>query len=939
MEKETENLPVEEESQDALVDYDSDSSVVTVVERKSDSVKLMRRDREEKEKKEETERRGAIPKKKLPKVIENVDVTKAWAENRPILPIGSRMIYEKQEKLVAKMDNSMQMLDKIMTKATEMMENMVEVSRINLEKEKVKLRRLEVNNKNTQKLRNVDLIRRQSNLKEMTADEIKCYRCNKMGHMAKDCPLAELGAWFCYYCQEVRGHKGDSCPNAGAQANRFRGKRYLNKTVNNNIKKKGRFVQKGTKRVDNKGKITKIQPAKKPIPTKTAKEGKSEEGKLRMVKLIEDRESPKELVNFIVDSDATDHIVNKNIILSNFEKCNNRVIKCANKNELADISIDGKGDLLLLTNEKEKKVIKLTNVIATKEVSENLLSLRKLADARFSIYLDDKLFKVYNKLTNKIVFEGIYEKPNWIIQFEVKNNNIEDNDNVECAVYRCRAEIVPHCELPEQSQANIQTNELSISERELDERDNVGSAIGRENEGELANVNENIEHNNTELEQVIKLEDIQTIENIEEMCESSVIEKVKKLEKINEAMLWHVRLGHASLNYLRQLQKVEKRLENVKFDNSILECEVCIMAKMAKLPFKENRNRAQRPLQVIHTDIMGPIKPTSYPGQKRFIITFIDDYSRLAKAYSLKTKDESGKALEKYLISARNLLGKEEKLCYVKSDQGKEFTGGAFKEVLKREKIKAIFAPPYTPEHNGVAERFNRTLQEKVRTYMFDSGLPKSMWELAVDAAVHAYNRSPHKTIEYEIPLKKFSPETSCHFEKIKRFGCIGYARVPKPTSKYDKRAIRGVLVGYTDTGYILWHPSTRKFIESRHIRFNEKVTYKDVYKNSQIEDDKDLNKNWMKEFVEDEEKGEQKLEIPEKRKRGRPRKQTKQLDEPKQKAERKESETPMTRSKTKRKLEDNGDTNVRRLIEDISCAAALNWRFRAGTEFFGSAD
>lgn len=168
-------------------------------------------------------------------------------------------------------------------------------------------------------------------------------------------------------------------------------------------------------------------------------------------------------------------------------------------------------------------------------------------------------------------------------------------------------------------------------------------------------------------------------------------------------------------------------------------------------------------------------------------------------------------------------------LCKVRPRQG--IHGRYFWRGVKREMIEAIYASPYTPEHNGVAERFDRTLQEKVRAYMFDSGLPKSMWELAVDAAVYAYNRSPHKTINYEIPLKKFSPETSCYFEQIKRFGCIGYAKVPKPTSKFDKRVIRGVLVGYTNTGYMLWHPSTRKFIESRHIRFNEKVTYKNMMK------------------------------------------------------------------------------------------------------------
>ncbi|XP_071635057.1 uncharacterized protein [Temnothorax longispinosus] len=177
--------------------------------------------------KKKMERRGAISKKNLPKVRENIDVTKAWEENRPVLPIGTKILYEKQEKMVAKMDNSMQMLDKVMTKATEMMENMVEVSRLNLEKEKVKLRRLELEaetkNENREKLEKPE-VRVQRAAAEENMKQVKCYRCNRMGHMAKDCPLIEFGAWFCYYCQEVRGHKSDNCPSAETQANRARGK-------------------------------------------------------------------------------------------------------------------------------------------------------------------------------------------------------------------------------------------------------------------------------------------------------------------------------------------------------------------------------------------------------------------------------------------------------------------------------------------------------------------------------------------------------------------------------------------------------------------------------------------------------------------------------------------------------------------------------------------
>ena len=78
---------------------------------------------------------------------------------------------------------------------------------------------------------------------------------------------------------------------------------------------------------------------------------------------------------------------------------------------------------------------------------------------------------------------------------------------------------------------------------------------------------------------------------------------------------------------------------------------------------------------------------------------------------------------------------------------------------MKRERMEGEFTPPYTPELNGISERFNQTIQWKTRALMLESGLPKSMWTLAVGVAVHIYNRTPHKGIEFEIPIQRMNAE------------------------------------------------------------------------------------------------------------------------------------------------------------------------------------
>lgn len=131
---------------------------------------------------------------------------------------------------------------------------------------------------------------------------------------------------------------------------------------------------------------------------------------------------------------------------------------------------------------------------------------------------------------------------------------------------------------------------------------------------------------------------------------------------------------------------------------------------MGNLLLDSIRTKAESPLQRIHSDIMGPIKPVSFPGGNKYIITFIDDFSIYAKLYSIKKKSAAGVSLERFLQNSKNLLGDKRKVCYIRTDHAKECVYGHFLKVMNKEKINNDFAPPYTPELNGTAERNNLTL-------------------------------------------------------------------------------------------------------------------------------------------------------------------------------------------------------------------------------------
>ena len=131
--------------------------------------------------------------------------------------------------------------------------------------------------------------------------------------------------------------------------------------------------------------------------------------------------------------------------------------------------------------------------------------------------------------------------------------------------------------------------------------------------------------------------------------------KRKEPSSVNRTQLWHLRLGHINLERIRRL--VMSGLLSPLDVIALPVCESCLEGKMTMRPFKAKGYRAKEVLDLVYTDLCGPMS-TSARGGYEYFITFTDDYSRYGYIYLMRHKSESFEKFKEFKTEVKNYQGK-----------------------------------------------------------------------------------------------------------------------------------------------------------------------------------------------------------------------------------------------------------------------------------------
>ena len=312
-----------------------------------------------------------------------------------------------------------------------------------------------------------------------------------------------------------------------------------------------------------------------------------------------------------------------------------------------------------------------------------------------------------------------------------------------------------------------------------------------------------------------------------------VMRTPRKLYRVNHAsesanavevltlMELHRHLGHIATSSARKLVE-SGAITGVKLDSSSKEspCDACIFLRATRhaIPKVRVSPPAQNFGDEVHTDVWGPSRTPTKQG-RHYFISFTDDATRYTVCFLLRTKDQAlgaYKSFEAWALNQQHCKG----IKVLRSDRGGEYLSGEFDMHLAAAGTACKLTPHDTPQLNGVAERLNRTLLERIRAFTHKSGLPKTLWGEALRHAIWLKNRTATRALDGKTPFEALYGRPP-DLLNLRLWGCPVWVH-SADGSKLDVHARQAKWIGLdTDTrAHRVYWPSAGKVGVERNVYF-----------------------------------------------------------------------------------------------------------------------
>ena len=162
---------------------------------------------------------------------------------------------------------------------------------------------------------------------------------------------------------------------------------------------------------------------------------------------------------------------------------------------------------------------------------------------------------------------------------------------------------------------------------------------------------------------------------------------------------------------------------------------------------------AAGPLEFVAMDLLGPL-PKTKSGHV-YVLVITDRFSKLTRAIPLgsTTASSVAKAFLEHWVYVYGVPN------YLLTDNGPQFAAKFFDTVCGMLGVKHFFTTAYHPQTNGQAERFNKTILDRIRHYVVEH---QADWDKFIQPLAYAYNMQVHRvtnTTPFDLVLSRHPPD------------------------------------------------------------------------------------------------------------------------------------------------------------------------------------